>query len=109
MEKIQSKQSIIFGDFNLDTIQKSNNTIEYMNFMKLYNMHIFYENIITRKISGTCLDHIFTNNICRNYESQHLHHSLFDHDIIFLETSSATNNNEIINTVSFFEFFALID
>lgn len=96
-------ETIIIGDFNFDTINKTENVNTYINIMQTYNMHILYENVITRQISNTCLDHIFVNNISRCIDIQQLRYDLFDHNLIFIEyqnisintMNSITNNKHI--------------
>lgn len=109
-EKVGNKENLIIGDFNLDLINKTDNAHKYLNTMKTYNFYNLYEDLITRPISRTCLDHIHTNNLNNVFNIQHLEYDIFDHNIIFIENISKTTQNDndnYINTKKIIDYLKL--
>lgn len=64
MEKLKHQHTIITGDFNFNTLDENNQYVQrYLNSMAANGMYICNTDIVTRDISQTALDHIYTNNL----------------------------------------------
>lgn len=85
-----STNTIVTGDFNFDTIEKNDNTLQYLDTMLMNNLYICNTDVITRDATGTALDHIHTNNLHSQLNIHYVPYDILDHKIIFIEINNTT-------------------
>jgi exonuclease III len=92
-----SRQMVVVGDTNIDTL--SQKTCLSTRFKTMMADHGFENHIndITRPISSSCIDHIFTNTLFEPFQSQNLRtynenqHYLGDHNLVALMLDDPTD------------------
>jgi endonuclease/exonuclease/phosphatase (EEP) superfamily protein YafD len=80
--------AVITGDFNFDLIKKCARTSQYIDIIESNGFHFIFNDIKTRAISGSCLDHVIVNDSSMKYDIHIMPYDLFDHKIILTEISA---------------------
>lgn len=102
LNSVSDLNSFIVGDFNFNIFDLNSDqyVYNYMNIMKSNNYYICDNLTPTRECSNTLLDHIFTNNVNQTIVIHHAKYDLMDHNLIFIEVSSAINTTSTSSNVS---------
>lgn len=82
LSTLKNTDAYVLGDFNFDLIKRDETTETYSQMMSANGMQIINNSIVTRQISNTCLDHLYTNNIKYKVQMYQVSYDLFDHDLI---------------------------
>lgn len=91
--KNTSNNTIVVGDFNINLRLKDDDIINtYINLIHGNNFHICDQLTITRPASQSVLDHVITNNINQEISLYHVENDNFDHNMIFIESTSIKPN-----------------
>lgn len=89
-DSLQDNQILILGDFNYNLLDKSSNSIRFLNIFQSFN----YKQLITvptRPVSGSLLDHIFVTHQDNVMKSGTLPITLSDHLPVFVNWKSRSN------------------
>lgn len=81
--------TIITGDFNFDLINPSETTNDYRDIIESSGFQFIFNDVITRKASKSCLDHVIVNDINLKYKVNILPYDLFDHNLIITEVTNS--------------------
>ena len=86
--KVFKKETILFGDFNIDTLKDSTDKMKHESMLTAYNFQIrnFEPTRVTPK-TKTCLDHFISSN---HFSNKTLKTTISDHYSVLLEISDAT-------------------
>lgn len=87
IDKLKNSNTIITGDFNFNTLNEDDQHVQsYLNIMQSNGMHICNKSVITRDISKTALDHIYTNSFETQSNLHYVPYVNLDHRLIIVES-----------------------
>lgn len=87
VNKLKNSNTIITGDFNFNTLNEEDQQVQaYLNVMHSNGMYICNKSIITRDLTKTALDHIYTNDFGTQSNLHYAPYAILDHQIILIET-----------------------
>ncbi|XP_055376527.1 uncharacterized protein LOC129608816 [Condylostylus longicornis] len=90
----------IFGDLNINLLINDNRTERYVNFMAMNYFYCCNARIVTRNISQTCIDHIFTNNLTDKIEISHAEIDLLDHNVMLVEIFEHKIHTSLVSPIN---------
>lgn len=87
LNKYANRNSIIIGDQNINILNEENEFVKsYVDVFLQYNQVFQNKNIVTRPVSGSCIDHIITDyEIVERIQVQTLQFMNLDHLVLFID------------------------
>lgn len=82
--------SDVFGDFNINVMENTPTTNEYLSLIERHGFFICDTTNNTRPASNSNLDHVFTNNIMHDIQLNTFSYNKFDHKLMFIEINNET-------------------